>query len=308
MKEFSGRVAVVTGAASGIGRALADRCAAEGMKVVLADVEVEQLERAAAELRGSGAQVLAVRTDVSDAAQVEELAERTARTFGGPHLLFNNAGVSPPGAHAWEYTLADWRWVLGVNLWGVIHGVRAFVPRMLRSEEEGWVVNTASITGLLSSPFSATYATSKHAIVSLSESLLLDLQTAGARVGVSVLCSAWVQSRISDSARNRPPELQDVDPGRPQGPEAEAIARYERRAVAAGTPPEEIANDVFDGIREERFYMLPHEEWKPLITRRASDIVNAVTPTMGLPPLELLEELAKIKGTSSRRRPRRGAP
>src|SRR5689334_1941764 len=181
MKDFAGKVAVVTGAASGIGRALADRCAQEGMKVVLADVEESALVRAADEFRATGAPILAVRTDVSKAEDVEALARKTVETFGGVHLLFNNAGVGA-GTTAWETSLRDWEWVLGVNLWGVIHGLRSFVPIMLSQGSEGHIVNTASIAGLVLGPGLAAYKVSKHGVISLSETLYGELQQASVAI------------------------------------------------------------------------------------------------------------------------------
>ncbi|HSM76404.1 MAG TPA: SDR family NAD(P)-dependent oxidoreductase, partial [Bryobacteraceae bacterium] len=196
MKEFRNRVAVVTGAASGIGRALAVRFAAEGMKVVLADVEEPALQAAAQELRDAGAAVLALRTDVSQEADVEALAVRTYEAFGGAHIVCNNAGVASRTVPSWEQTSADWQWVLSVNLWGVIHGIRAFVPRMLSSGGEGHIVNTASLAGLTSSPGLAPYNASKHAVATISESLYFELLAVPSSIRVSVLCPGWVNARI----------------------------------------------------------------------------------------------------------------
>src|SRR5215469_10915747 len=203
MQEFPDKVAVVTGAASGIGFALAERFAREGMKVVLADVEGDALARAEAELRGRGATVRAVRTDVRQAGEVAALAEQTLAAFGGVHVVCNNAGVVVFKS-AWEHTLADWEWVLGVNLWGVIHGVRTFVPIMLRQGTEGHIVNTASMGGLVTGPFFGSYIVSKHGVVALSEVLALELARIGAPVKVSVLCPNVVRTNLMDSARNRP--------------------------------------------------------------------------------------------------------
>ena len=203
MRELRDKVAVVTGAASGIGRAMVDRFAAEGMRVVLADVEAPALEQAAEEVAARGARVLAVPTDVSNAEAVEILAARTLETFGAVHLLCNNAGVVS-AAPFWELPLADWAWVLGVNLWGVIHGCRTFVPRMLAQAGEAHVVNTASMAGLVSSPFNAIYNVAKHGVVTLSETLYFDLLLREAPIGVSVLCPGFVATRIIDADRNRP--------------------------------------------------------------------------------------------------------
>ena len=206
MKEFKGKVAVITGAASGIGRALADRCVQEGMKVVLADVEVETLAKTEASLKASGATVLAVQTDVSQARDVAALAQKTLEVFGAVHLLCNNAGVGTEAA-IWESTLEEWEWVMGVNLWGVIHGVRTFVPLMLAQDTECHIVNTASMAGLISGPGLGAYKVTKHAVVTLSETLYHELAERGARVKVSVLCPGVVNTRIMESARNRPGHL-----------------------------------------------------------------------------------------------------
>ena len=197
------KVAVITGAASGIGRGLAERFAAEGMKVVLADVEEEALAKLEADLKAKDATVLTVRTDVSNATEVENLAVQTLEAFGAVHILCNNAGVvcSRP---VWEHTLADWEWVLGVNLWGVIHGIRSFVPRMLAQGNECHIVNTASILGLVSGSGEGIYKVSKHGVVVLSETLADELAQKGANIQVHVLCPGWVRTGILDSARNRP--------------------------------------------------------------------------------------------------------
>lgn len=277
MREFRGRVAVVTGAASGIGRGLAEACAREGMRVVLADVDEAALAEAGRELEGAGADVLAVRTDVSRAEDVEALARETLEAFGAVHLLFNNAGVGA-GTTVWESTLEDWRWVLGVNLWGVIHGVRTFVPIMLGQADECHVVNTASMAGLVSGPALGVYKVSKHAVVSLSETLYCELAIAKAKVGVSVLCPAGVNTRVLDSGRNRPAELQngaDCESAHPAVVQAEALLR---QLVAAGMPPSEVAGAVFDAIRAGRFYILTHADWKPLVRKRMNDILLGRNP------------------------------
>jgi NAD(P)-dependent dehydrogenase (short-subunit alcohol dehydrogenase family) len=206
VKEFNNKIAVVTGGASGIGRALAELCAQEAMKVVLADVEEGALAQAEQELRAIGATVLAVRTDVSKIDDVKLLAERTLNAFGAVHILFNNAGVWA-GSNAWETPIEDWAWTLNVNLWGVIHGIRAFLPIMLAQEGESYIINTSSIAGLLSSHAIAPYQVSKHAVVALSEKLFYDLGENERKIKVSVLCPGWVQTRITEPERNRPPEL-----------------------------------------------------------------------------------------------------
>jgi NAD(P)-dependent dehydrogenase (short-subunit alcohol dehydrogenase family) len=276
MNEFYGKVAVVTGAASGIGRAIAARAAQEGMRVVLADIEADALERAAAELRATGADVLAVPTDVANAESVAALAERTIAAYGAVHLLFNNAGVAAGGL-LWERTLADWEWVLGVNLWGVIHGIRSFVPLMLAQKDEGYIVNTASAAGLISTPALSIYTMTKHAVVALSETLSVQLAQQGEAVKVSVLCPMWVNTRIMESARNRPAALQNPsDAGSPAVAEVETF----RHLVETGKSPTEIADAVFAAIRDERFYILTHPDVAPLVRRRMEAILDAFEPSV----------------------------
>jgi len=208
VKEFKDKVAVITGAASGIGRGIARRCAQEGMKVVLADIEEKALTQTAREMKAGGASVLAVLTDVSKASDVEVLGQKTLDAFGAVHLLCNNAGVGT-GATIWESTLADWEWVIGVNLWGVIHGIRVFVPIMLEQDTECHIVNTASVLGLISSPYMGTYKVTKHGIVTLSETLYQELALRGAKIRVSVLCPMWVNTQLMEAERNRPAELRN---------------------------------------------------------------------------------------------------
>ncbi len=282
MKEFRGKVAVVTGAASGIGRAMAERFAAEGMRVVLADIEQRALAEAERELEAGGATVLAVRTDVSKASEVEELARKTIDAFGAVHVLCNNAGVGPVTGASWELTEADWKWVLGVNLWGVLHGIRVFVPIMLGQDSEGHIVNTASIAGLLSAPWAATYDVAKHGVVTLSESLHRELAASKAKVKVSVLCPAWVSTRLMDGDRNRPAELWNDPAQEARRPEAGAMEQAVRQLVAGGADPKEIGDLVLSAIREERFYILPHPEWKEQVRTRMEDILQERNPALEL--------------------------
>jgi NAD(P)-dependent dehydrogenase (short-subunit alcohol dehydrogenase family) len=274
VQDLKGKVAVVTGAASGIGNAVATRLAEEGMKVVLADIEEGPLADAEKKLTDAGATVLAVPTDVSKGDQVDALAAKTFDAFGTAHIIHNNAGVGA-GGPMWTLTEADWQWVLGVNLWGVIHGVRAFVGRMV-DQGEGHVVNTASIAGLTSAPLMGPYNVSKHGVVTLSETLAAELALHGSPVKVSVLCPGWVNTRIHEADRNRPPELQ---------PDAEAdadMAEMGRQIlgslIASGIPPAEVANQVLDAIREERFYILTHPEMTPMVQHRMEDIVEGRNP------------------------------
>ena len=275
MKEFKDKVAVITGAASGIGRAIADRCVQEGMKAVLADVEGETLTKTEASMKAAGATVLAVRTDVSQARDVEVLAQKTLDAFGAVHLLCNNAGVAT-GASIWESTIADWEWVVGVNLWSVIHGVRIFVPIMLAQDTECHIVNTASMAGLTSGPGAGVYQVTKHGVVTLSETLYHELVERGAKVKVSVLCPAFVNTRIMEAARNRPAHLTTTEPLRPaDGARWEAF----RQAVQAGMPPVQVADAVFKALREDQFYILTHPESKERVRTRMEDILQERNPT-----------------------------
>ena len=277
MKEFKDKVAVVTGGASGLGLAMARRFATEGMKLVLADVEEEGLRRVELEFRKAGVPVMGIWTDVSRPQDIERLAEKTLATFGAVHVLCNNAGVAPGGA-VWENTVADWEWVLGVNLWGVIHGVRTFLPIMLRQDAQCHVVNTASVAGLLSVPNMGIYCVSKHAVVTLSECLHHDLVQRHAKIGVSVLCPAYVPTGIVDSERNRPALLRN--PPRSKTPEELAREEQTRHAVLSGRiSAEQVADQVFEAVRDERFYILTHAKIKGAIQARMEDILLERQPT-----------------------------
>jgi len=277
MKDFQNRVAVITGAASGIGRSLAERCVQEGMKVVLADVDEIALTKVGQELKDTGASVLAVRTDVSKPDDVKVLAKKTLDAFGAVHLLFNNAGVCSITT-LWEASLADWQWVMGVNLWGVIHGVRTFVPIMLKEAVECHVVNTASMAGLISGPGLGICKVTKHGVVALSEVLACELALIDAKIKVSVLCPAWVNTKIAESERNRPCELQNASEVETTHPATLEIKEALQQFVEGGIPPSEVASAVFDAIRKERFYVLTHADWKPLLQKRMEDILQERNP------------------------------
>jgi len=273
MEVLAGKTAVVTGAASGIGFALAKRLGAEGMRVVLADVEADALERAARELGAAGVETIAVRTDVASAEQVEALAQRATDAFGALHLVCNNAGVFA-GGNAWEVSLADWAWTLGVNLWGVIHGVRSFVPRLLAHGEEAHLVNTASMAGLMTNPFSGPYTVSKHAVVALSEVLYHELTLSGSKVGVSLLCPEAVATRIGESERNRP-----GDSSTTATPTEKMVRGALQQAIAKGLAPEQLADRVVRAVRERRFYVLSDDSWRRAVEQRCEDVRLARNPS-----------------------------
>jgi NAD(P)-dependent dehydrogenase (short-subunit alcohol dehydrogenase family) len=281
LKEFKDKVAVITGAASGIGFGLAERCAQEGMKIVLADVEEEVLQQAETQIRSIGVDTLAVKTDVSKAEEVEALVKKTIERFGAVHLLCNNAGVAGGGT-VWDSTLADWRWVLGVNLWGVIHGLHYFVPIMLNQDTECHIVNTASTAGLIASPRMAPYAVSKHGIVAISETLYKQLEERKTKIGVSVLCPGYVRTRLTESDRNRPKELlEDVngDSGS-WDEEMQAFLDKARQLVEGGIPPKHVAEMIFSAVRDNRFYVFPNAgDFKLLMQARMEDILQERNPT-----------------------------
>ena len=275
MKELKGKVAVVTGGAGGLGRAMAMHFAREGMHVALADIDQASLDVTAAELRALGVEAIGIRTDVSKAAEVDALAARVVAELGGVHVVCNNAGISPLGA-AWENTLADWEWMLGVNLWGVIHGVRAFTPLLL-AQDEGHIVNTASVAGLINPPGSAMYNVTKHAVVALTETLFHDLAGRKSKVGCSVLCPAYVPTGIADSERSRPAAL--ANPGATKSAEQQAREDMLKKAVRSGRlSADDIGAAVLAAVKEERFYILTHPRIKGAIQARMEDIIEGRSP------------------------------
>lgn len=275
MKEFKGKVAVITGAASGIGRGIAERCVREGMKVVLADIDEANLTKAETELKTAAGTVLGVRTDVTKRSDVELLARRALEAFGKVDLLFNNAGVAAGGA-PWEATWNDWEWVIGVNLWGVLHGVKVFTPLMLAQNTECHIINTSSAAGLIAGSGSAPYAVTKHAVVALSESLYLSLQQQNSLVKVSVLCPGLVRTNIINAERNRPEELRNEAVA--MTPERQAGLAAFKSAIEASMPPQQVAEVVFEAIQKEQFYILSHPEWMEAVQLRTDKLLQMENP------------------------------
>src|SRR2546429_80001 len=277
MKMLEGRVAAVTGAASGLGRAMALAFAGEGMHAALADVDEPGLKSTLNEVQSRGVRAFAMRVDVSRYQEVESFCSKAIAQFGATHVVCNNAGVSPLGA-VWENTLADWQWILGVNLWGVIHGVRAFVPRLL-AQGEGHVVNTASVAGLISPPRIGAYNVSKHAVVALSEALYHDLRLRRSPGGQSVLCPAYVPTGIADSERNRPREL--LNPAKSPSKEEAML----KKAVASGKlSADDVARAVVAAVKEERLYLAPPPPPKGAAPARQGGNPHERAPPQPPPP------------------------
>ena len=302
MKTFRDKVVVITGGASGLGREFANVAAREGMKLVLADVQRDALDRAVEELKAQGASVIAALCDVRKGEQVQALADAAVAEFGGVHLLFNNAGVGSGGL-IWENTEADWEWVLGVNVWGVIHGVRIFTKLMLAAAAkdpsfEGHIVNTASMAGLLNAPAMGVYNVSKHAVVSLSETLYHDLQLVGAPIGASVLCPYFVPTGISQSHRNRPDDVRMT-----AGPTASQMAAQfmTDKAVSSGkVTADQVAEITFKAIADGQFYIYSHPEALAGVRVNLESVVagtNPPDPYAATPQIRALLQ-SKIQGAS----------
>ena len=285
MQDFQGKVAVITGAASGIGKGLARQCAAEGMRVVLADVDEAGLAIVETELAAEGTEVCVVPTDVRHAESVDALAKATLERFGAVHLVFNNAGVLLSGC-AWERTDDDWRWVMDVNLFGVINGVRTFVPILLDQGGPAHMVNTASVGGFMVGPFLSPYIVSKHAVVALTESVYYELGTLDTQVGVSLLCPGPIATGITQSERIRP---EDRAKTRALGSEAER--EYDSLlsgGIAAGLEPDGVGKVVFEGLRADRFWLYTHPVYKEPIQGRMESILEGTNP---IHPLQLSEDI-----------------
>ncbi|MFP6638766.1 MAG: SDR family NAD(P)-dependent oxidoreductase [Myxococcota bacterium] len=277
MQDLAGKVAVVTGGASGIGHAMATRFAAEGMKLVLVDVEIGPLTEAARAFAADGVEVLTQSLDVSDAAKMDALAEETLERFGAVHVVCNNAGVGS-GGPIWDLTTEDWEFALRPNLWGVIHGVRVFTKHMI-AQNEGHVVNTASMAGLVSVPGMAPYNVTKHGVVTLSETLHHELKALGSQVGVSVLCPGHVNTRIWESDRNRPEELSATSTDL-SSDEMLATREMFRSLCAESMPAEQVAARVHDAILDGTFYIHTHENHRKAVEQRMQGILDAKEPAM----------------------------
>ena len=277
MKDFQGKVAVITGGASGLGLEIARLAAKKGLKLVLADIEERALKQAELEFSDQGVEVLALRTNVALAEDVDFLAQQTLARFGAVHLLFNNAGVALSKS-TWETTVADWEWVLGVDLWGVIHGVRVFTPLMLKQDTPCHIINTASVAGMLSTQGMAAYNVAKHGVVTLSETLYHDLRRRNAKIDVSVLCPAWVNTAIWDSARNRPDDL--LNESEQKSSDDAKLEESARQAVQSGkVSAPQVAEIVFSAIENNQFYILTHPKIKKWIGLRVEDILQDRQPS-----------------------------
>jgi NAD(P)-dependent dehydrogenase (short-subunit alcohol dehydrogenase family) len=288
MRDFEGKVAVITGGASGMGKAFAERFAREGVKIVLADVEEEALNATVQEMQQAEYDIVGVLADVSSAQAIEELAEKTLETYGKVHLLFNNAGVGGggEGSKLWEHSVQDWDWTFGVNLWGVVYGIKTFLPIMLEQGEGGHVINTASIAGLIGGSGLDIYGATKHAVVRVSEALHFQLAELDSPVKASVLCPGFVETNIGTSWRNRPDQLW-TDGARPSDEELEQ--RRQARASVQATrqnviTPQVVADQVFEAVRDEQFYIITHDNFDDAIRTRMDNILarrNPIAPALG---------------------------
>lgn len=277
MQNLNGKVAVVTGGASGIGHAMATRFAAEGMKLVLVDIEAGPLAEAAKAFESEGVEVLTQQIDVSDPAKMDALAAKTLERFGSVHVVCNNAGVGS-GGPMWELTTEDWEFCLRPNLWGVIHGVRVFTKHMI-AQDEGHIVNTASMAGLVSVPGMGPYNVTKHGVVTLSETLFHELAALGSKVGVSVLCPGHVNTRIWESDRNRPEELAATGNDLSSDEMRETVEGF-RALTAASLDPARVADQVLDAILDGTFYIHTHENHRAAVTARMQGILDGKRPAM----------------------------
>lgn len=278
MKDFKDKVAVITGGAAGLGKAMAERFANEGVKLVLADIEKPVLDKTVAEFKSKGVDCIGVVGDVSKEATIQNMLDEALKAYGKVNILCNNAGVAS-GGKTWERSTKDWEWVMGVNLWSVIHGIRLFVPQMLGQGDECHIVNTASMAGLTSNPFMATYNVTKHGVVTLSETLFQELKLMQTKIGVSVLCPAWVKTNIHESDRNRPADL--IDPGADEtvDPMGQMLEAQVKQLIATGLEPAVIGEAVFNAVKDQTFYILTHDDTIPAVQRRMDEIINRKDPT-----------------------------
>ena len=283
MKDVAGRVAVITGGASGIGRGMAEAFGAAGMKLVLADIDAARVTETARALEKSGVEVVPVRTDVAVQSDVDALARRALDAFGAVHVVCNNAGVAHGGVPTWESTLHDWEWIVGVNLMGVVHGVRTFTPLLLE-QGSGHIVNTASMAGLITGGGNALYGVTKHAVVALSEALFNELRAQDAQVGVSVLCPGWINTEIlRSSERNQPDAVRRSRPQVRTTPESEIRRKQVESLLASGLAPRKVGDLVLAAVREGRFWILTHPEWKGAIRHRLENVLEERDPTPAAP-------------------------
>lgn len=277
MNNFNGKTAVITGAASGIGLALAKHAAVQGMNVVMADIDETALSAAVDQLKLPDDRVLARRTDVRHADEIKALADAAYAKFDAVHLLFNNAGVALART-TWEHTVADWEWILQVNLWSVVHGISEFLPRMQAQGGPAHIVNTASVAGLVSNPGMAAYNVSKHGVVTLSETLSLELQMTQSPIGISLLCPAWVPTGIGNSERNRPSDVAQTNPI--EGLTAQLNKRIGKAIASGQLTADDMAQETFNAIAEQRFYVIPHSYMVPVIETRMKEILTQQNPTL----------------------------
>jgi len=299
MRDLAGKVAVITGAASGIGKGIAEALMNAKMKVVLSDIERDPLEETARSLRAVGGEVHSTVTDVSDLKQVESLAQETLEVFGAMHVLCNNAGVVVDSRPSWRSTLDDWNWILGVNLMGVIHGMRTFLPIMLHQKTEAHIVNTASIASMTYGE-NTLYATTKAAVIALSEGTHLELRRRKQKPSVSVLCPSFVQSNILSSGRNRPGSLSDTGPV-PKGPLVDVTRQWAKKQFESGLSARAVGDQVLSGILNEQFYIFTHSDWMPIVEQRMQHILAGKNPeTPDRPGDDILKSMIGVAPSTSK--------
>ena len=295
MKDLTDRVAVVTGAASGIGRAMVDSFLDAGMNVVLADIDEKKLKSTLGTLEKYDANVLGVATDVSQAEQIEALAQKTLEKFGAVHVLCNNAGIGYGARNSWETPLEGWEWIIGVNLMGVVHGIHTFMPLMLEQDTHAHIVNTASVAGLIRNAFNIPYGVTKHAVVALSESLHLELLHRESKVKVSVLCPGPVATDIMSSSERLRPAT--VPPPPELTPEEALFRKIFKIYIERGLDPKEVGRQVLQAILEERFYVITHD-FNDAIEPRMQDILSSKNPELLPPSQDYMEIFQEVMNAS----------